>query len=306
MAKSREILSQRQAIRNIRTATKAMETVATTRLKKSQRWAADAKPYTAGVAGLADDIIAPSDLSASRHPLLRAHGDLKRNVILVLTSNRGLCGEYNSNVLRVALRRLGQLLQAGYSVPLHVVGKRGVDHLRARGIEPDMQYTRFDDLADYHEVSRLAMDFSRAFIDGTISGLEVVYTEFISSSRGGATVATLLPLSPGRQAARKLPASMQPPDHAAAPADEPTAYEFMPSGEGLLALLLPKMVRLRLFQCFLDAAAAEQLARIVAMRAATDNADQMVHDLTLRYNRLRQRQITGQLAEILGGREGVR
>jgi len=129
MAKSSEILSQRQTIRSIRTVTKAMETVATTRFKKSQGWAVSAKPYTSGLAGLADDIIAPSNLRDPRHPLLRAHRDLRRNIILVLTSNRGLCGDYNSNVLSVALRRQGRLVQAGYDVPLHVVGKTGVDRL---------------------------------------------------------------------------------------------------------------------------------------------------------------------------------
>jgi F-type H+-transporting ATPase subunit gamma len=144
---------------------------------------------------------------------------------------------------------------------------------------------------DFAAVGELADEFLAAYQDGRIGGLEVGYMQFVSPGRQSPSIAPLLPLSDVREAS---------PQHAEA--DEPVRYDLMPSAHEILERLLPATVRLRLYQCFLDAAVGEQIARITAMRAANKNADEMIHDLTLRYNRLRQSQITTELAEILGGR----
>jgi F-type H+-transporting ATPase subunit gamma len=214
-------------------------------------------------------------------------------VLLVLTSDRGLCGPYNSAVLKVAQDRLNQVLRAGYDVKLRLVGRRGVQQLRHRGVAIDTEYRPFEGVPEYEPVAALADSLMKEFLAAKISGLEVAYTQFISSGRRRPVIAQILPLS-GLPKPQRLPTLGQ-----------GASYEVVPPEAGILDPLLPMVVRMRLWQCFLDAAVSEQFERIAAMRAATDNADKMIHSLTVRYNRMRQAQITTELAEIVGGRAGL-
>ena len=290
MAKARKILNRLGAIRSVNTVTVAMETVASSRFQKAHKHATTVRPYALRLSALMDDIIRRCSHKQLRHPLLQPPEGVLCDAMLLLTADRGLCGGYTQSVMRIALSRREQLLAAGREVHLHVVGKKGLQDLRSEGIEPQREHTQFESLPDFAAVRELADEFLTAYQDGQIGGLEVAYMQFVSPGRQSPSIAQLLPLP-------DVGASLSQAD-----APETVRYELLPSAHEILELLLPAAVRLHLYQCFLDAAVGEQIARITAMRAVNTNADDMIRDLILRYNRLRQGQITTELAEILGGR----
>ena len=292
MAKARKILKRTRAVKNIRDVTKTMEMIASSRFRRAHNKLAAARPYTDRMTDLVACLIARMGTEPLRHPLLREQEELRRDVLLVLTSNRGLCGAMNPSVLRIATARYEQLREAGYEVLLQVVGRRGVRHFRFRGVELDAAHTALGDMPDYDAISAMADTLMAAFLAGEISGVEVAYMQFISAARQRPAIAQVLPLT-------NLPS---PPPSRLAAVGEAAPYDFVPSGDEILDRLLPATVHLRMYQCFLDSGASEQVMRIAAMKTATENADDMLHDLTVRYNRMRQSRITRELTEIAGGR----
>lgn len=288
MAKTRRILNRLSAVRSIRTVTGAMAMVASSRFKKVHSQAAAIRLYTARLTAMVTDVIERGGRRL-HHPFLDVTRDIARDVLFVVTGSRGLCGGYNNSVIEMALQRKAQLLAAGHEVLLHVAGKKGIQLLGFRKVPIDREYTEFGYLPDYADVCSLANGLIDSCLAGEIGGLEVAYMQFISPGRQSPAIAQLMPLTPDEPAASSR--------H-----DEPVEYDFVPSPQEILDRLLPASVRLRLYQCFLDAAVGEQIARVTAMRAGTDNADDMIKELTRRYNRLRQGQITTELAEIFGGR----
>jgi len=291
MAKARKLLNRRNAARNIRTITKTMEMVSAARFKRAHKLMASVRPYTARLAGLVADLLArgTEDLS---HPLMR-ETDVKRDVLIVLTADRGLCGSYNASILRLAEQRRRQLGEADYETRLWLVGKRGRRLAEQAGLTVERDFEDFGDTPDFSRVAHIGNELMESFLAGEIGGLEVVYMQFVSSGRQQPAVAQILPLTLLGADAEK-------------PAEQFKApYEFLPTPEEVLTALLPATVRLKLYQCFVEAASGEQKARVAAMHLATDNADDMIQDLSRHYNRLRQSRITTELAEILGGREGL-
>jgi F-type H+-transporting ATPase subunit gamma len=235
--------------------------------------------------------------------LLEAHDPVRRSLVLVLTSNRGLAGGYNGNVLRSAIRTLQDAQAEGVAANLEVAGKRGVNFFRFRGIRPDATYTQFEDRPQFHEVEELANRYIKMYEAHEIDRLDVIYTRFISSSKQSATAATLLPMTTtqvgeaGSSVSQKR--SERRPEEKRR--GERVPYEFLPDARSILAEIVPVSFKVRLFKCFLDAAVSEQISRMIAMRGATENADEMIKTLTRLYNRARQAQITRELAEIIGG-----
>jgi len=295
MAKTRNILKRVRAVDNIRTVTRAMQMVAVARFKVVHDRVLTFSPFSVHLQQMVADLVIRAAASEHiSHPLLVPQTGTRRDVLLVITSNRGLCGSFNSSVLKLAMGRLAQLQGADYDVLLHVVGARGARYLRFCKIDVDREYLDFGDLPQYGQISELGDEMMSLFLGGKISGLEVAYMQFVSGGRQKPVIAKLLPLE-------DLPQASQTEQDASllAPCD------FLPSPASILRRLLPSTVRLKLYQCFMDAAAAEQLMRRVAMRAATENADEMTHDLRIAANRLRQMQITTELAEIIGGRAGL-
>jgi F-type H+-transporting ATPase subunit gamma len=225
---------------------------------------------------------------------LESRAEVRRALLLVLTANRGLCAGYNASVLRLAYARLGELRESLAEVRLEVSGKRGISAFRFRKIQPDEKFTHFEDKPAFAETEVLANRYLEAFESGQLDRLDVVYTKFESASRQRAVVETLLPLGEPQGAAE---ADEQ-------PAAE-TPYEFLPSAESILEEVVPASFKAKLLKCFLDAAVSEQIARMVAMKAATENADAMISHLSTAYNRARQGQITSELLEVIGGAEAL-
>jgi F-type H+-transporting ATPase subunit gamma len=238
------------------------------------------------------------------HPLLVRREPVQRSLMLVLTSNRGLAGAYNGNVLRVANARLLDNQTSGIQTTLEVAGKRGINFFRFRRQPVEATYTQFEDRPQYEEVEALAEKFIRLYVQGAIDRFDVAYTQFISSSRQVATVETLLPIvtadigKAGPSVRQAKPAAAEAPSPAKKA--ERVPYEFLPDPRSILEEIVPVSFKVRLFKCFLDAAVSEQIARMVAMGGATKNADDLVKSLTRQYNRARQSQITRELADIVG------
>ena len=221
--------------------------------------------------------------------------ETKRAILLVLTANRGLCGGYNGSILRLAIARLKELQAACAEVQLG--GFRQARHLglSASAASSWTSVSRISRTSPRSsEVDVLADRYLEDFQAGRLDRLDVAYTKFESSSRQQAVVETLLPLGElegrGRGRCTRI---------------GETHYEFLPSAESILDEVVPASFKVKLFKCFLDAAVSEQIARMVAMKAATENADAMIGSLSIAYNRARQGQITGELLEIIGGAEAL-
>ena len=289
MANAKELVKRRKSVRNIRKITRTMELIATARFKKAMDRAIEAAEYTRKISEIVADL-SQVDLDFSL-PLLEQRDTTENTVLLVLTSNRGLCGGYNGNVLRKTTARLKEAQSEDENVSLEVSGKRGVSYLKFQGHTADERYEHFEEKPTFEEVEVLADRYVDEFIKGKIDRLDVAYTQFETISRQTAVVETLLPIG----------------QLAESPADDESSsstnidYEFLPSAREILEEIVPAAFKAKLFKCFLDAAVSEQVSRMVAMKGATENADEMISDLSREYNRARQGQITSELSEIIGG-----
>ena len=298
MAKARAIVKRRKSVQNIRKITRTMELIATARFKKALDRATQAEAYTRKIAEMVADLgDSAGDVS---HPLLEVRPATGKSLLLMLTSNRGLAGGYNGNVIRVATRALQDYGTEGIESRLEVSGKRGAAFCRFRRIPVDATYLTFEDRPQFDEVEALANKFIGMFLRGEVDRVDVAYTRFINSARQEAVVETLLPMTRGDVAGAEATKSADKPDDPKAKKTR-VPYEFVPDAASILEEIVPVSFKIRLFKCFLDAAVSEQIARMVAMRGATENADDMVKSLTMLYNRARQAQITRELAEIIGG-----
>jgi F-type H+-transporting ATPase subunit gamma len=306
MAKARAIIKRRKSVQNIRKITRTMELIATARFKKALDRATEAEAFTRKIAEMVADLGANSQEVS--HPLLEVRTEVKRALLLVISSNRGLAGGYNGNVLRASARAIQAFETGGIGVSTEVTGKRGIAYCKFRGIHMDATYTQFEDRPQFDEVEVLANRYIAMFVSREIDQLDVGYTQFKSVARQEAVVQTFLPMTatsvgetgPSVRAARSGPAKGQ--EQAPAPSMRGRVpYEFVPDPKSILEEIVPVSFKVRLFKCFLDAAVSEQIARMTAMRGATENADEMITTLTRLYNRARQAQITRELAEIIGG-----
>jgi len=285
MAKARAILKRRKAVENIRKITRTMQLVATARFQGAFKRAVGARPYTEGIMQLARQLAEGVELE---HPLLRPNTESKESVLIVLTSNRGLCGGYNGAVLRSAMAHIREREAAGEKISLHVCGKKGIGYFRFLNRPLGSAHTVFEDKPKFAEVEAIAQAMMAAYERREVSSVYVTYTRFGSMSRQAAETIRLLPLEKPEGGVERGPGYMP-------------LYKFSPPAEELLGRLLPQTVKVRLYQCFIDAAVSEQVARMVAMKAATDAAGSMIKQLTQRYNRARQTQITLELLDIVGG-----
>jgi len=291
MANPRALDQRRKSIRNIRKITRTMELIATARFKKAMDRASAATAYTNRITQLVSDLTR-TGLKVS-HPLLEPREEIKQATLLVLTANRGLCGGFNGNLLRAGVQQWEQLQAKVPDCTLEVSGKRGISGFKFRGHQPHREYLHFEDKPRFDEVEVLANRYLEEYTTGKLDQLNVVYTKFLTPSRQEVTVETLLPLG-------NLGAADEEP-----PAGE-TQYEFLPSPESILEEVVPTSFKVKLFKCFLDSAVSEQIARRVAMKAATENADDLIKQLSRQYNRARQTRITSELMDLLGGVEALK
>jgi F-type H+-transporting ATPase subunit gamma len=289
MAKARALDRRRKSIRSIRKITRTMELISTAKFRKAMDRALAASAYTKRIMALVGHLTAAG--TEVVHPLLEVHPETNKAVLLVISANRGLCGGYNGSILRLGLNQLKQLHAEAPDVRLEVAGKRGISAFRFRKMEIAERFTQFEDKPAFAEVDVLAKRYLEWYQSGQLDRLDVVYTKFESLGRQFAVAETLLP----------LPRLEGDESHTAATVQ----YEFLPTAASIVDEVVPASFKVKLFKCFLDAAVSEQIARRVAMKNATENADGMIGSLSIAYNRARQGQITGELLEIIGGAEAL-
>jgi F-type H+-transporting ATPase subunit gamma len=293
MAKIKAIFKRRKAIRNIRKITRTMELIATSRFRKAMVRATEAEAFTRKIAELAADL--SSSATDLTHPLLQKREEVKNSVLLVLGANRGLCGGYNASIQRDAMGAVRRIKSENVGLQLELSGKRAIAYFRFQRIAAQATYTQFEDKPRFDEVEVLASRYLADYISGKIDRVEVAYMKFVNAARQEPVVETLLPLS-----------AVAPETRHAVTRSAPVEYEFLPDAKTILEEILPVSFKVRLFKAFLDAAVSEQIARRVAMKAATENADDIIKNLSRLYNRARQAQITKEIAEVIGGAEALK
>jgi F-type H+-transporting ATPase subunit gamma len=299
MANLRLLVKRRKAIRNIRKITRTMELIATARFKKALDRAMEADAYTKKIAELAADLTKSG--GEVSHPLLAVRPTVKKALVLVLTANRGLCGGYNGGILREAMNQIKMLKEKGIAFDVEVSGKRGQSYFKFQQVPVSASYTHFEEKPKFEEVDELAKRYIDLYTSGAIDQLIVVYQKFQSVARQAPTAEVLLPLS-----SMALPTTKQPgvkPDAVVGPKLD---YEFLPNASEILGALVPVAFKVRLFKAFLDAAVGEQIARRVAMKAATENAGDLIKEVSRIYNRTRQANITKEISELIAGSEALK
>ena len=302
MANIRQLDKRRKSVRNIRKITRTMELIATARFKKAMDRAAAATDYTKRITQIVQDL-ANSGASVS-HPLLVAHDTVKAVDILVLTANRGLCGGYNGSLVRVAAQRRSEIQDQADAGQTSVSGKRGISAFRYAGIPIEKTYTQFDDQPSFDAVAKIADELIYRFVSGQVDRVDVAYTQFISSSKQVPVVETLLPFA-GLDVSSSTGTTSTGTASTGQESNVRDDYEFLPNASAILEEVVPASFRARLFKCFLDAAVSEQIARMVAMKSATENAGDIIKGLSRTYNRARQSKITQEIMEIIGGVEAL-
>lgn len=294
MAQPKVILKRRKAVDNIKKITSTMELIATSRFKRAFDRATGTKPYATKISELVAGLSGVTGGEIT-HKLLQVNQGTGRSVVLVITSNRGLCGGYNANILSLARSVLKEEDEQGRNVELRVAGKKGLTYFRYHNRSVDKEYTQFEDKPAYEEVASIADELIEAYELKRIDAVKVVYMQFHSMSKQAVGAVSLLPIS-------SLEQYDSAPTAAGGSLDE---YIFTESPASILQALVPATVKTALFQCFIEAAVSEQIARMVAMKAASDNATEMGKQLTREYNRARQGKITNELLDIVGGAEAL-
>jgi len=285
MAKGRELKGRIKSVEGTRKITRTMEMVATSKLKRAQDRVVAARPYSLALSEVIGDLYS-SEL-AERFPLLRQPARERRAAVLLITSNRGLAGAFNSNLIRETRNLLATLEGKGTEIEFHVVGRKGLGFFRFVGRKIAVTRTDITDRPTADDAVALVQPMMESFIRGEVDAVYVVYAKFNSVLSTPATAHRILPVTP--------------PAKTGAQRD----YLLFPSAEAILSELLPLYVRNAVYRALVETAAGEQGARRTAMKNATDNAGEMLNVLRRTYNRARQAQITQEIAEIVGGAEAL-
>jgi F-type H+-transporting ATPase subunit gamma len=279
MASQRDIRRRIGAVKNIKQITRAMQFVAASKLKRAQDSTLSARPYS----DVIDEVLADlaTVLSGEDHPLLAEREGGKRLIVLV-TTDRGLAGPLNTNAIRFAAR---EITERPGDLTVVTVGRKGRDSMRRAGVPLEAHFPGFGDRPTFADVIPLARLITDDFLEGKISQVDVIYSRFVSTLTQKPDLDRLLPIEPSE-------------DTEGIPGNQ---FIFEPDAATVLRELLPRYVATRLFQAVLEAKASEESSRMVAMKNATENAEELIEDLTLSYNKVRQSNITREMIEIASG-----
>ena len=275
------------SIKNTQKITKAMKMVAAAKLKRAQDRILAARPYAKKMAVVLGSLA--SRANRAHHPLLRKSAKVTRIELLVVTSDRGLCGAFNANIVRKAVEFVREKQEEGYAVAVSLIGRKARDFFRRRPWARRQEWVGVFDRLSYEHALDIGGDIIQQFRQGTFDELYIVYNEFKSAIQQRVVVEKLLPIE-----------SLEPEEALGG------GYLFEPDEEELLKILLPKHIEIQTFHALLESSAAELGARMAAMDGATRNAGELIKRLTLYYNKTRQAAITKELMDIVGGAEALR
>jgi F-type H+-transporting ATPase subunit gamma len=294
MANTRVLVQRRKSVRNTRKITKTMEKISTVKLAKSQRAAVAARPYASKLKELTGQVAAAS--TEISHPLLEVHPQPKKAVVIVLTSDRGLCGAFNANIIRMAKGLIAELKAKGRELEFIVQGKKGIGAFRYMNLPMAERLVGVSDKPTYARAEGIADKLMARFAAKEIDEVYMVYSAFKGAGTHAPKSEMILPLSALKGDEAKAGGDARPTKPGGG-----AGYLFHPDPQTILAQVLPLVVKTALFTAMLENTASEHAARHIAMKNATDAADEMIKNLTRAYNRARQGKITQEIAEIVGG-----
>ena len=283
MAKGRELKGRIKSVENTRKITRTMEMVATSKMKRAADRVSSARPYALALGEVLSHVYTPE--LAERFPLLRRPAQIKKVALVVLTANRGLCGAFNTNLLREARARLAELEGKGISVELHIVGRKGIGFFKYLGRDLASQRADISDKPTSADATSLIDTLMTRFASGDLDAVHVTYAKYKSALSTPPATEQVLPVVAPTTTGAGLSRD----------------FILAPSADEILEALLPLYVRNTVYRALVETAAGEQGARRTAMKNATDNATEMLQLLKRTYNSARQAQITQEIAEIVGG-----
>jgi F-type H+-transporting ATPase subunit gamma len=299
----RDVKNRIDSVKNIQKITRAMEMVAAARLRRAEQRILALRPYADALRRMTRQAAEAAGAEVASLPLLTKHESDSRVGILLVTGDRGLAGAFNSQILRAGIATANELERDGREVVWYASGRRGVSSLGFRGREVHGAYTGFTDRPSYADARTIADDLMTAYIDGEIDRVEIFYNTFISALTQHVARETLLPLS--EATVLDGPESEQREEQAPEHGEHRALVEYEPEPDEILRRLIPDYVEVSIFRALLESTASEHGARMTAMRNASDNAGELIEDLTLEMNRARQAEITQEIMEVVAGAESL-
>jgi F-type H+-transporting ATPase subunit gamma len=288
VANQRDIKNRIKSVGNTKKITSTMEMVAAAKMKKVQERLFQSKPYEIKVNEIISNLMA-AGFSSIQHPLFREVAQPSRTLVLQISGNRGLCGSYNSKVLEETLEFKERLESEGKEAMMYVIGKKASSYYNFIKMPMHKFGLNLEDKFSFDDAANLSDELTKLFTSGEVHEVYVSYTKVFSTSNQKPEVFKLLPIVPALEV-----------DHDALPPAS-MDYIFEPNPEDIFSYILPLYLKVKIFTCFLEASYSEQFARRVAMKNATDAATEMIKELTITYNRVRQDKITTEISEIVGG-----
>ena len=308
MATRKEVKNRIASVKNVGKITRAMEMVAAARLRRAEERIAHLRPYAQRLRKMTRNVAEAAGAEARNVPVLQEHDQVNTVGILLVTGDRGLAGSFNSQIIREGLRLGAQLRGEGKQVAFSVVGRRGASTMRFRGEELRGEYTGFTDRPAFADARDIADELISGYVDEAFDQVELIYNRYVSPLTQYVRRQTLLPIQHAEvfgEGVEELQAEESEPEGELAEAHRRALWVYEPDPEELLAELIPEYAQLSVFRALLESTASEHGSRMTAMRSAAENAQDMIGDLTLEMNRVRQAEITQEILEVVSGAEGV-
>ncbi len=302
MASQRDVKNRISSVKNIQKITRAMEMVAAARLRRAEQRIAALRPYADALRRMTRQAAQAAGAEASRLPLLSAHESTDKVGLLLVTGDRGLAGGFNSQIIRAGVRISAEYADEDVQTAWFATGRRGVSSLTFRGHELGGSYTGFADKPAYSDARSIADDLITGYVDGDVDRVEIVYNAYISPLTQEVTRETLLPLSHAAIAAEESADDAGDAEHSPGPR---ALVDYEPDPEEILKRLVPDYIEISIYRALVESTAGFFGAQMTAMRSASDNAGEIITDLTLQMNRARQAEITQEIMEVVAGAEGL-
>jgi F-type H+-transporting ATPase subunit gamma len=296
----KDVKNRIASVKNIQKITRAMEMVAAARLRRAEQRIEALRPYASAIRRMTRQA-AEAAGNVPNLPILNEHESISTVGLLLVTGDRGLAGAFNSQIVRAGVRAAAEHEGEGRSMAWYASGRRGVSSLTFRGREVAGAYTGFTDRPAYGDARDIAQDLMAAYVDGEVDQVDIIYNGYISPLTQEVTRETLLPL----QHATILEAEEDEDDEGEEHPAQRALVEYEPDPEEILRRLIPAYVEISIFRALLESTASEHGARMTAMRNASENAGDIIKDLTLQMNRERQAEITQEILEVVSGAEGL-
>jgi F-type H+-transporting ATPase subunit gamma len=308
MATRKEVRNRISSVKNVQKITRAMEMVAAARLRRAEQRIDQLRPYARALRNMTRQVAEAAGTEARRLPVLQEREDQKNVGVLLVTGDRGLAGSFNSQIIRAGIQLQRELGREGKRTAFSIVGRRGASTMRFRGEELRGEYVGFTDRPAFANAREIADALIAAYVDEELDRVDLIYNRYVSPLTQYVRRQILLPVQEAEVfgvGVEELTPDEEDLDEELAAAHRRALWEYEPEPEELLAELIPEYAQLSVFRALLESTASEHGARMTAMRNAADNAKEVISDLTLEMNRVRQAEITQEILEVVAGAEGV-